>query len=80
MPQSARPSYGSSTAANGIRYGGESKLYQEADPFVGHLSRKQTCLTFDVEEMKPESEQENSVAPHSTRTTKMVQTEYQFAV
>ena len=67
MSQSASPTYGSSTAANGIRNGSESKSFKEEDPFIGHFSREQTCLSFDVKD-KPESEQETSVALISTRT------------
>ena len=67
-PRIVSPTHYFPTAANGIKSGGEFKSYQEADPFVGHLSREQTRVSFDIEEVKPEPEQENSVALISTRT------------
>ena len=67
-PQIVSPTNYFPTHTNGIRSGGEFKSYQETDPFVGHFSREQTSVPFDVEEVKPELELENSVALISTRT------------
>ena len=64
-PRIVSPTHPFSAAANKIRGGAEFKSYQETLPFVGHLSREQTQVSFEVEEVKP---RENCVALLSTRT------------